>query len=173
MNATPGEYLEQGYQPTPSFIDDEAYGKMLDSLVIACVDIALTNDKGQLLLGKRTRHPQADWWIVGGRMQTGEHFSASAQRLVKKELGLEVDPQRFKYLTVFAAAWNKRAFPPEDNGTHTLSVVLTASLSDEEIETIVFNDEYSATEWVSFEELADNKAHYHPALQQCAAALFR
>jgi ADP-ribose pyrophosphatase YjhB (NUDIX family) len=144
---------------------------MLDSIVIACVDIAITNDRGQLLLGKRTRHPQADWWIVGGRMQTGEHFSDSAKRLVKKELGLEITPERFSYLTTFSAAWNKRAFPPEDNGTHTLSIVLTTKLSEAEIAAIVPNDEYSSMQWVDTEEVANEQSGYHPAVRQCANAL--
>jgi len=171
MNNQPGQYIEPGYNPDPSFLDAEAYGKMLDGVVIACVDIVLVNGQRQLLLGKRTRHPQADWWVVGGRMQTGETFSVSANRLVKKELGLDINPGRFSYLTTFAAAWNKRAFPPEDNGTHTLSVVMTAALGDDEVAGISPNDEYSAMDWVSVEQLTARNSGYHPALLQCANAL--
>ena len=170
MDPLIGEYIEDGYRPNPTLLQDDVYGSVLDNIVLACVDIIFTH-KGKILLGKRTRHPQADWWLVGGRMRTGETMGASAHRLTKTELDIGVDPSRFTYLTTFAAAWNKRAFPPENNGTHTLSVVLTTSLTDSEVAGIVPNDEYSAIDWVDAELLAKDTVNYHSALRQCAITL--
>lgn len=166
-----GEYLEPGYAPKPDqlFMDDATYAKALDAIVLTCTDIALTKN-GQLLLGKRTRHPQPDWWVVGGRMRAGETFAASAARLLKKELGLAVTPERLVPLTVFSAAWNQRAFEPVSNGTHTVSIVMHLEVSDHEAEGLVFNDEYSDHGWTDFAGVANNEL-LHPALHQVAQAL--
>jgi ADP-ribose pyrophosphatase YjhB (NUDIX family) len=166
-----GEYLESGYAPNPEqlFMDDEVYAKALDAIVLTCTDIALTKN-GQMFLGKRTRHPQPDWWIVGGRMRAGETFTASATRLLKKELNLPIAPERLLQLTVFAAAWKERAFAPANNGTHTVSIVLTAEISNDEAGHIKLNDEYSDSGWMDFAAVAGNEL-YHPGLRQVAQAL--
>jgi len=166
-----GEYLEPGYSPKPEqlFMDDDVYGKALDAIVFTCVDIALTK-QGKVLLGKRTRDPQPDWWVVGGRMRAGETFAGSAQRLLKNELGLGMSADRLSPFTVFSTAWNRRAFAPVENGTHSVSVLMTAEISDEEAEKLVFNDEYSDHQWMTLDEIIDNTT-LHPALGQVAQAL--
>lgn len=166
-----GEYLEPGYSPKKEqlFIPDDVYAKALDAIVFTCVDIALTK-QGKMLLGKRTRDPQPDWWVVGGRMRAGETFAGSAQRLLKNELGLDMTADRLSPFTVFSTAWSRRAFEPFDNGTHSVSVLMTAKISDDEAQKLAFNDEYSDSKWVTLDEiLADSKLH--PALKQVAQAL--
>jgi ADP-ribose pyrophosphatase YjhB (NUDIX family) len=171
MAQSVGEYLEPGYAPQPqqTIMDDVTYAKALDAIVVACVDIALTKN-GQILLGKRTRHPQPDWWIVGGRMRAGETFAKAAVRLLYNELRTPITPERLVPLTVFAAAWNQRAFEPVSNGTHTLSVVMTVEVSDEEAQNMRFNDEYSDHGWTNFATIAGNE-QLHPAVRQVAQAL--
>lgn len=165
-NAAIGDYIEEGYGGHDVFIPDEVYGTVLDALVIACTDIVVVYDK-RILLGKRTRHPQADWWIVGGRMRTGESLGRSSQRLLFSEAGLEISVERFSYLTTFAAAWEKRAHAPETNGTHTVSLVMMVEITPEEFARITLNDEYSEKKLVSVDELLDASL-FHPALTQCA-----
>lgn len=166
-----GEYIESGYSPKPEqlFMDDSTYAKALDAIVLTCVDIALIK-QGKVLLGKRTRHPQPDWWVVGGRMRAGETFTASAQRLLKKELGLEITAARLSPLTVFSTGWRQRAFEPVNNGTHTVSVLMTAEISNEEVAKLVFNDEYSDNRWMSPDDIIKDQT-LHPALRQVALAL--
>jgi ADP-ribose pyrophosphatase YjhB (NUDIX family) len=103
-------------------------------------------------------------------MRAGETFTTSAVRLLKNELSLAMTPERLVPLTIFAAAWNQRAHAPVSNGTHTLSVVLTAEISDEEAEAITFNDEYSDSGWLAIASVAANE-QYHPAVRHIARAL--
>lgn len=166
--ATVGEYLEDGYHPVSPFVDDDAYAKALDSLVLACVDVVPTH-QGKMLIGKRTRHPQADWWVMGGRMRTGESFGVSAERLLKSELGLDLAPARFAPLTFFATAWQLRAWPPETNGTHTVSLVMHIELTDDEAKSLKPNDEYSEIKWSEPADVAADES-YHPGLRQAASA---
>lgn len=171
MNQNPhiGSYIESGYAPRPVFVDDEVYAQILDAIVLACLDIVLVHD-GKILLGKRAWHPQADWWIIGGRMRPGEELEVAAARHAKRDLGLELTLDRFRYLTTFSAAWRTRRHEPADHGTHTVSIVVTIELTTEEAESIRLNEEYTEQEWLAPEAILAN-ANFHPALHQCAQAL--
>ena len=166
---TAGSYMEEGYAPTPVFFDSDVYGTILDGIVVACVDIAATHN-GALLLGKRTHHPQADWWIVGGRMQPGDALAPAAQRLFRKEMGVQIPEERFSYLTTFVCGWKKRAHPPEDNGAQALSAIMTIELTDEEADRLVKNDEYSEIAWRPIAKISQENS-LHPAIRQVASTL--
>lgn len=161
-------YAEPGFTSHACFMEDDEYGRALDSLVISCVDLVLVNG-GKILLGKRDQLPQKDWWIIGGRMRPGESFEETAQRNAKRELNLDIAPERFSFLTVFSTVWSKRAQSPQENGTHTISTVMFAVISNSEKNAIVYNDEYSETQWVSPEEILEGE--FHGAVKQCAQAV--
>lgn len=163
-----GDYIESSYKPEKVFLSDETYSQALDSIVVACLDILPTYE-GRILIGQRAYHPQADWWFFGGRFYPGETSTSSAKRLIMADIGLAVDEKRFKYLTTFSAAWERRAQKPEYNGSHTLSVVVTFELTPKEYKRIKLGKEYLNSKLVSKSELMDEKT-YHPALVQCARA---
>jgi ADP-ribose pyrophosphatase YjhB (NUDIX family) len=166
------EYIESSYKSHAAFIDSSTYSRILDNIVVACVDlIVIHNDN--VLLGKRSRHHQKDWWIMGGRMVAGETFTDSAKRIADHELGISnINADRFELKSAFSAAWEMRAFPPEQNGTHTLSVVLTLKIDDDEKNNLSTNDEYVAIQWRKVSEAAADES-YHPALRGCLADLYR
>lgn len=166
---TVGEYIEQGYTGSQSYIDNDTYRRILDTIVVVCVDVLLLYE-GKVVLGRRDQYPQKDWWLFGGRMRTGEMFNKSAQRLIKHELDISVNEERFSMLTTFAAAWNQRAHPPIDNGTHTVSVVLVCNIKDAEYESIRINEEYSKIKLFDLEDIKNNDT-FHPALRQCVNAV--
>lgn len=164
-----GEYIETGYEGHQDFIPENIYTTVLDNVVIACVDILLIYEN-KVILVKRTQHPHADWWLLGGRMRTGEKVNDSAHRLVLTESKLAIDEDRFTFLTVYVAAWNLRAHEPEQNGTHTISVVLRATLTHDEYNRIVLNQECSESKLMSVNEIMTTDS-LHPALKQCASLL--
>lgn len=168
-NSNIGSYIEPGYSPKLVFVDDEVYTQILDAVVLACLDIVLVHD-GKVLLGKRAWHPQADWWVIGGRMRPGEELEVAAARHAKRDLGLELALDRFSYLTTFSTAWKLRRHAPAENGTHTTSVVMTIELTTEEAQSIKLNEEYTEQQWLAPAEILAN-AGFHAALHQCARAL--
>ncbi|HSW98267.1 MAG TPA: NUDIX domain-containing protein [Candidatus Saccharimonadales bacterium] len=164
-----GSYIEPGYAPKPVFVDDGVYTQILDAIVVACLDIVLVHE-GKILLGKRAWHPQADWWIIGGRMRPGEELEVAAARHAKRDLGLELPHDRFSYLTSFSTAWKVRRHAPADHGTHTTSIVMVIELTTEEAESIKLNEEYTEQQWLAPADILAN-VDFHPALHQCALAL--
>ena len=94
------------------FLTDEEYGVALDNLVITCVDIVLTR-VGEILVGLRTNEPWKDgWMLIGGRMDAGESFGDTAKRHVKKNTGLILDSDRFKYIRTDSYLWSSRQQSP-------------------------------------------------------------
>lgn len=52
----------------------------------------IINDKNQLLLQKRNKAPEKDYWsIPGGKLELFETFNEAVKREVKEELGVDVE----------------------------------------------------------------------------------
>lgn len=147
-------------------LTDIEYAAALDSLVIACVDCVLTC-KNEILIGRRMREPQADWWVIGGRMQPGETFAESAARHCRRELSLTIAPDRFRYLNTVSQVWGRRAQPPQENGCHTVAITMTAEVTPTERAAIKPNDEYRTVWWLPLRDVATEKS-FHQSLRQCA-----
>jgi colanic acid biosynthesis protein WcaH len=74
---------------TPAFIPDELYNRILDSVPIACVDVAIVA-RGSILLVKRNDAPaRGEWWVPGGRVWKGEMMREAAARKACEEVGME------------------------------------------------------------------------------------
>lgn len=114
-------------------LSDSEYGKVLDNIVVGCVDVAVIY-QGKILLERRGNHPiKNQWWIFGGRILKGEDFQLTAQRGVHRELNLRVkDKQRFKQIGVFNLIWPTRREPKQENGCHHLLVAHSLSVTDTE-----------------------------------------
>lgn len=123
------------YKPSVSFVPADEYARALDILVKGCVDILLTDESRQrVILGLRKHEPaMGDWWYIGGRMRCGETIEETAVRHVKRDIGVELDPSRFKFVCSSTMCWEFRVQAPTGNGTCDLGVVMTAALTEEEI----------------------------------------
>jgi hypothetical protein len=92
-----------------SFLPDDQYGIALDNLVKGCTDILLLDPTGtKIFTGKRCVQPQPDWWFLGGRIFPGETPIQSSQRLLKREMGLDIDDNRFRPVCCQAFAFEMR-----------------------------------------------------------------
>lgn len=147
------------------WFDDQEYGKILDELVIVCVDtLVYHTDKG-VLLGLRNRLPLLDWWIFGGRMRAKENYVQSAKRGLLRELGINPTntPQLIGY---FDLVWEQREEIPQENGCHLLLVAMKYQLSDREVERLTKKgrDDHSNLKW--FTEKDIRSTNFHPTLSK-------
>lgn len=114
-------------------LNDQEYSKVLDHIVVGCVDVAVVNGD-EILLERRKNDPiSGHWWIFGGRILVGETLQATAQRQVRRELNLEIiDGYRFKEIGTFNLQWPTRRESPSANGAHHLLVAHMIELDDQE-----------------------------------------
>eukprot|EP00271_Cylindrocystis_brebissonii_P006879 TRINITY_DN1976_c0_g1_i1.p1 TRINITY_DN1976_c0_g1~~TRINITY_DN1976_c0_g1_i1.p1 ORF type:complete len:217 (+),score=37.01 TRINITY_DN1976_c0_g1_i1:339-989(+) len=162
------------FKPQDVFLGDQEYGLALDCLVKACTDLLIldTDTVGcRVFLGKRIVEPQPDWWYMGGRMKPGDTPEKSLVRLMKRELALDIPPEKFRPLNVHSYSWARRQQPPMDNGTCDLSAVYTLVLDKEVVNSIKFDEkEYSEMGWFSLDEIRERET-FHPALRSSARDL--
>lgn len=65
------------------------YKQIVKVMPIPCVDLLVTNPKGQVLLVKRKNEPaKGQWWFPGGRVNYGELRVEAAKRKLLKECNL-------------------------------------------------------------------------------------
>lgn len=73
-------------------IPTEQYQQIIEVLPILCVDVVVTNARGECLLIKRANQPrQGEWWVIGGRLLKGETLEQAAVRKVLEETSLRVE----------------------------------------------------------------------------------
>jgi len=149
------------------FLTDEEYGVDLDNIVVSCVDVALIyslNGRQHVLMGYRTNEPyKGGWALPGGRMFVGESFGDTAQRHVKKNTGLVLDPERFKFVRADSWVWSRREQPPADHGCHMLGVTVFTLLNNQEYSPAFSpRDDLSELKWMKCTDAGLDKM-IHPA----------
>lgn len=107
----------------PVRLNDEEYGRALDALVKACVDVVIVHrETKKVLLGNRRVHPQPGLWFIGGRMVPGESPEATAARHVFHDTRLSIPASDFTFVTVASYLWAMRHQPPAENGTADIAL---------------------------------------------------
>ncbi|KAL7513026.1 hypothetical protein ACHAXN_012322 [Cyclotella atomus] len=153
-----------------TFLPDDQYGIALDNLVKGCTDILLLDPTGnKIFTGKRCVQPQPDWWFLGGRIFPGESPIQSSQRLLKRELGLDIDSDRFRPVCCQAFAFEMREQEPKNHGTTDVQFCLKVRLqNEEEVKQVVLDEnEYCDSKWAEPMEILEG--NYHPALRFAVA----
>ena len=106
----------------------EQYRQILEVLPILCVDVIITNSRGEYLLVKRKGKPlEGHWWVIGGRVLKGETLEQAVVRKVRTEAGLTIWNLR-------AVGYYQQVFPDApfevQSGLHTVSVVFSGEADD-------------------------------------------
>mmetsp|Transcript_10784 Transcript_10784/g.19931 ORF Transcript_10784/g.19931 Transcript_10784/m.19931 type:complete len:236 (+) Transcript_10784:353-1060(+) len=166
-------YHETGtFKSRRTFLPDDQYGIALDNLVKGCTDILLLNPTGtHIFAGKRCVQPQPDWWFMGGRMFPGETPVQSCQRLLKRELGLDIGRERFTAVCAQAFAFGMREQVPKEHGTTDTQFCYKVQLKNEgEVKKVVVDEqEYCDSEWKLPSDILDG--NYHPALKYAVGCM--
>lgn len=132
----------------------EIYNIALDHLVIACADVVFTYQH-QVLLVKRNCYPRLSWWIVGGRMISGEDPKQTAIRKAAQELGIEsLSADRLQYIGCYSTCFAFRHQVPQHHGSHTLNLTYRVELTTHERENILIcSDEHQTWQWFQFDQV--------------------
>jgi len=164
---TGNQFIDSRFKPYHAWMKDEEYSKVLDNIAVTCVDVVVICS-GEIIIGKRRVEPWPNDWIIGGRMIAGETFEEAAQRNIKRELGLDIDPSRFSYLGTYNFVWAKRYQEPTNHGSHNVSITMTLKISEAEWKKIKF-DKKEHRGLKRFKPLMiRNDEKFHPAVRNWA-----
>ena len=104
-------------------------------------------------------------------MFPGETPVQSCQRLLKRELGLEIDSERFTVVCAQAFAFGMREQEPKEHGTTDTQFCYKVQLkNEEEVRKVVVDEqEYCDSEWKLPSEILEG--NYHPALKYAVGCM--
>lgn len=75
-----------------TYLSDEDYDFIYSRVPRVCVDLLIKNSKGEVLLTERDIEPYKDHWhFPGGRIKFRETAEMTIKRILKGELGQEID----------------------------------------------------------------------------------
>jgi ADP-ribose pyrophosphatase YjhB (NUDIX family) len=154
------ELVENNFtaRDVPEFgLPETDYGRALDHMVQANVDVIVHAGDGSVLLGYRKDVPLRDmFWVFGGRMKLGETVIDTAVRGLSREVGLRADRDRLVLDHVYNVMWGTRTAPPEEHGFQTLLTLMKYECTDEETVSLDAADKTHAwVRWHSPAELRD------------------
>ncbi|MCG6202398.1 GDP-mannose mannosyl hydrolase [Psychromonas antarctica] len=131
---------------------------VIESTPLISIDIIVRNDKGQILLGKRTNRPaQGYWFVPGGRVLKDEPFERAFNRLMKAELGLNKAQSSFK--GIYQHFYDDNFFGDKFT-THYIVLAYDISFNGELSSLPV--DQHSNYQWFDESELlVDESVHKH------------
>lgn len=99
-------------------IDTELYNQIRSVIPTVCVDLLVTNPKGEYLLVKRAQSPaKGSWWFPGGRILKGESWKDACFRKAKEEIGCDLLFGRF-------VSVEESIFSDETPIVHTVNLVV-------------------------------------------------
>lgn len=134
-----------------------------------CVDMAIFNTKGQLLIAKRGREPnKGKYDLPGGFVDCNETFEDAMFREMKEEIGLdENDVTAPKYVTSFTFV-----YPFGKEIYLNVVAAFTMRLKNEDRTILAYDDvesvEFRDTETITREELS--APHYLDVINKCIEA---
>jgi colanic acid biosynthesis protein WcaH len=75
------------------YFDQETFLKVIEVTPFVAIDLAIRNERNQILLGYRQNRPAQNFWFVpGGRIRKNERMHDALQRIVHAELGIAAPP---------------------------------------------------------------------------------
>jgi hypothetical protein len=96
-------------------------------------DVLFINSTNRsVYLPHRKAKPLEGLWFVGGRIYAGEPALEGIVRLVKRETGIDVTPERFEYIQMNRYVWTTREQVPQNKGSDNLCYVFALEITNEE-----------------------------------------
>jgi colanic acid biosynthesis protein WcaH len=81
-------------------LNDTDFLRIVEATPLVSIDLVLRNERGEVLLGRRTNRPaQGMWFVPGGRIRKNERVNAALRRITLREVGVEISAA--KLLGVF------------------------------------------------------------------------
>lgn len=171
-----GQHFTGGEMPhTPTkFLPNELMTQVEANVVYACTDVVLQDPATRMVfLGSRQIEPQKGPWLVGGRNAYGHSIEENATKQVGNDLGIDVDPSRFRHVATYSTDFPVASPGREDHGRHTQNAVMLANLKPDEVQAINekvatgdIRDEYKGGKWHTRAEIADKNSDFPYAIKQ-------
>lgn len=111
-------------------VDKNLYKLLLDNFPISCVDIVLENNEKFLLLKRKEKPAQGEYWFPGGRLYKGETLVDCIKRKLKEEVNIE-EYELIEQIGAFETIFDDG---PLETKSHTINVTYHVTTNVTKIE---------------------------------------
>ena len=138
-------------------LNDSDFLRIVDGTPLVSIDLILRNERGEILLGRRTNRPaQGLWFVPGGRIRKNERVAEALLRISQRELGVVI-PQA-KLLGVFDHLYPDNFLGAPNVSTHYVVLGMEASWpAGAAVQADDQHDEFKW--WAAAEILASGEVH--------------
>ena len=144
------------------FLDKTTFTTVIDSTPLVSIDLIVTNEKGEVLLGQRVNRPAKNFWFVpGGRILKNESLASAFGRLTQEELGTRYEITNARLQGPFDHFYDDFVFGNEIS-THYVAIAYRLAVSERELDLpLAQHDGYI---WLSEDELS-RSTKVHPNIK--------
>ena len=142
------------------FLEKETFKTVIASTPLVSIDLIVRNKAGEYLLGYRNNKPaQGFWFVPGGRILKDEPMQIAFTRLVKDELGINVELHDATFNGVYEHFYDDYVFGDEVTTHYVVlgyELIVDIALSD------LPQAQHSQYKWFSPDELLNSdNVHVH------------
>lgn len=135
----------------------DKFKTLVDIAPLISIDFIVRNNEDKILLGKRVNKPAKDYFFtLGGRVFKNETINEAKKRLLKDEIGLNIEDFNPKFIGVFEHFY-KDSFVNDNISTHYVNLAY-------EIEVSYIQDlqkaQHNIYVWLSKDEIMNSKEVY-------------
>lgn len=148
----------------------DEFSKLVAIAPLISIDLVVTNEQGEILLGKRHNKPAQNFWFVpGGRILKNETIDNAFKRLTFDELGISIPRNEANFLNVHEHFYSDSCFGEGLIDPTTHYIVLAYALVINQLQlTKLPNSQHSFFRWWSKQDaIASDEVHTHSKLYLC------
>lgn len=107
----------------------DKFKTLVDIAPLVSIDFIVKNSEDKILLGKRVNKPAKDYYFtLGGRVYKNETLNEAKKRVLKDEIGLNIEDFNPKFIGVFEHFYND-SFVDDNISTHYVNLAYEINLS--------------------------------------------
>ena len=142
------------------FLDKQTFSTVIDSTPLVSIDLVISNEHGQYLLGERLNRPAKGFWFVpGGRILKNESLASAFKRLTLEELGCEYDISSSTLQGTYDHFYEDYVFG-EDVSTHYVAISHKLTVCEADLNLPLI--QHGGYRWFEVDQLLqDDNVHKH------------
>ena len=132
----------------------DKFKTLVDIAPLVSIDFIIKNQDNKILLGKRVNKPAYDYFFtLGGRLFKNETINEAKKRVLKDEIGLNIEDFNPKFIGVFEHFYND-SFVDDNISTHYVNLAYEIEVSYLQDLPKAQHKEYI---WLSKDEIMNSK----------------
>nr|WP_255774883.1 GDP-mannose mannosyl hydrolase [Halomonas alkalisoli] len=142
-----------------AWLDAATFETVVASTPLISIDFLVLNEQGEYLLGLRNNRPaQGYWFVPGGRVQKNESLDDAFKRLIRTELGIELERGAARFKGVYEHFYQDSVFA-ESVSTHYIVLAYKLRLYSNVIQ--LDANQHRDLLWIKPEHLNQHLVHRH------------